>query len=166
MGLSKYLSSFYRLQLVYTCTIVMAVNSYFFTCQVTACNKKFRSLRALVGHMNLQHAGNKLLGLYCDIYDCNFMYNTVTAFRCRITRRHGNYLESLSIVAAGTPPTGDTNGYWCQHCHVSWRKISSQPSQWYSSALQQHIALCVCSMKTCYSTLCEFLLLNGHSTQN
>ena len=91
-----------------TCTVVMAVNAYFFTCQVTACNKKFRSLRALVSHMNLQHAGDKRLGLYCNIDGCNFMYNTVTTFRCHITRRHGNYLESSSTAAANTPPTDDT----------------------------------------------------------
>jgi len=36
------------------------------------------------------------------------MYNTVTTFRCHITRRHGNYLESSSTAAANTPPTDDT----------------------------------------------------------
>jgi len=45
----------------------MAVNRYVFSCQVTACDAKFRTLRSLVSHMNLRHSSDKRLGLYCII---------------------------------------------------------------------------------------------------
>ena len=49
---------------------VMASSECYFSCQVTACDKRFRSVRALVSHMNLQHSNNKRLGLCCNIDDC------------------------------------------------------------------------------------------------
>jgi len=49
----------------------MASNACLFSCQVTACDKKFHSLRALVSHMNLQHSGDKCLGLHCNIDNCS-----------------------------------------------------------------------------------------------
>ena len=85
----------------------MASNTGFFFCQVTGCNAKFRSLRSLVSHMNLQHSGDKRLGLHCNIDGCTYMYNTVRTFRCHASKRHVGYWENTGTPAAGFAVTDD-----------------------------------------------------------
>ena len=86
----------------------MASGACFFTCQVTACCKRFYSLRSLVSHMNFQHAGDKRLGLHCNIDGCTYVYNTVRMFRCRATHRHSSYWENTSTSSAGSALADDT----------------------------------------------------------
>ena len=88
----------------------MASNAYSFTCQVTACDKKFHSLRSLVSHMTLQHSNDKRLGLYCNVDGCSYMFNNVTTFRCHVTHRHSSYWENTNSSAASCPLTDDTLG--------------------------------------------------------
>ena len=86
----------------------MASGACFFTCQVTACCKKFHSLRSLVSHMNLQHSGDKRLGLYCNVDGCTYMYNTVRMFRCHVTHRHSSYWENTSTSSVVSALSNDT----------------------------------------------------------
>ena len=85
----------------------MASNAHFFTCQVTACDKRFRSMKALVSHMNLQHSSDKRLGLSCNLDGCSYVYDTVTTFRCHVARRHRSYWDNVSTSAANLSVTDD-----------------------------------------------------------
>jgi hypothetical protein len=70
-----------------------------YACQVTACGKTFRSLRALLGHMHLQHSVDKKLGLTCGIDECCYYFNVVSSYRGHVRKRHASHWDAC----CGTP---------------------------------------------------------------
>jgi len=70
--------------------------------------------------------------------------NCICYCYCILCRVH----EMLQVVVSGHLSTV------CHNFHGSCEKSSRQSSQWFNSALQPLIALCVFFTRTSYSTLC------------
>ena len=60
--------------------------------------------------------------------------------------------EMVQVVDSGRSCTV------CHHCHVNCTKSSRQPSQRCTSPRRPHTVLCVFSMRTWSSTLCEYVI--------
>jgi hypothetical protein len=79
-------------------------SAFVYTCQVIACGKVFRGLRALLKHMDLQHSFNKRLGLTCGIDGCSLFFNVVSTYRGHVRTRHplhwdGDYCTTMTSNA-------------------------------------------------------------------
>ena len=79
-------------------------SAFVYTCQVTACGKVFRGLRALLKHMDLQHSFDKRLGLTCGIDGCSQYFNVVSSYRGHVRKRHslhwdGDYCVTMASNA-------------------------------------------------------------------
>ena len=68
-------------------------SAFMYTCQVSACGKVFRGLRALLKHMELQHSFNKRLGLACGIDECSHFFNVVSTYRGHVRTRHPSHWD-------------------------------------------------------------------------
>jgi hypothetical protein len=69
-----------------------------YMCRVTDCCLQFPSVKALIGHMNLQHSDNKRLNLDCMIDDCSYMYNSVETFRKHLRLSHASHWENAESL--------------------------------------------------------------------
>jgi hypothetical protein len=81
----------------------VTVGSMSYSCQVTACSKRFFSLRALINHMNLQHSDNKTLGLTCGIDNCDYYFNVISTYRGHVMKRHRAHWERNLSVGIDSP---------------------------------------------------------------